>query len=160
VTVNGVAVEFLPESNYRDPRFGCTSVRDFLRPGRNEIVLKGKPFSVRQEIAPLYLLGDFACDPQVPGFRLSPSRTLGWGSWKSQGLPFYDAEVSYSVRVPAGAGKLSFPRETWGGALIVVRQAGREIGRTYGPPWTIDLPSLSSRRRGQALPIDIHGIFR
>jgi hypothetical protein len=42
----------------------------------------------------------------------------------------------------------------------VVRQAGREIGRTNGPPWTIDLPSLSSRDLDVCvvgLPINLFG---
>lgn len=143
VSVNKREIQFAMEDIYRDPRFHRTVIGPFLRAGVNEVVLEARPFSVRQEIAPIYLIGDFSCVPSSLGFRIAASRPLSWGSWRMLGLPFYDAELSYVIRVPKGTRYLSFPRATWGGALIIVRLAGREIGRTMEAPWMVDLPELS-----------------
>lgn len=140
VAVNGHEVTFALNHTFRDPRFHWTEVAGYLRLGRNEITLTGCPFSVRQEIDQIYILGDFCCDSVEQGFVLTRSRPLSWGSWKAQGMPFYDDEVSYKLRLPAGVRELSFPRDQWEGALIVVSQEEIEIGRTYEAPWTVRLP--------------------
>jgi hypothetical protein len=160
VAVNGTKVDFELKNTFRDPRIHWTDISSLLRIGRNEVTLTGKPFSVRQEIDQIYLLGDFGCKPVEVGFRLTPASPLSWGSWKTQGMPFYDAEVSYLVRLTQGARQLSFPRETWGGALVVALQGGKEIGRAMEFPWTIELPPSSSGEvelRVVGLPINLFG---
>jgi hypothetical protein len=144
VLVNEHPVTFRRENAFRDPRINWAPVGDYLRAGGNEVRLVARPFTVRQEIDQIYLLGDFSCDPAETGFRVSPPRPLGLGSWKSQGLPFYDAEVSYRIKLPAGASSLTFPRETWGGALIAAFADGTEIGRIYESPWTLDLAGVKA----------------
>jgi len=160
VEVNGHSVSFLRENCFRDPRINWAQVGAHLRHGKNEVTLQGRPFTVRQEIDQIYLLGDFACDPVEIGFRLTPPRSLTWGSWKSQGLPFYDAEVSYRLRLPDGTQALHFPREKWGGALILAFHEGQEIGRIYEAPWIIDLTGHHADTidiRIVGLPINLFG---
>jgi hypothetical protein len=160
VAVNGREVHFDLGDTFRDPRFHGAAISEFLHVGTNQITLAARPFSVRQEIDQIYILGDFACSPADQGFTLSPSRKLSWGNWKDQGLPFYDAEVSYKLRLPTGCAGLSFPRDIWGGALIVVSQDGNELGRTYESPWEILLPPLSSdvvEVGVIGLPINLYG---
>jgi len=159
VAVNAHEATFTVEDTFRDPRFHWTLISEHLHYGTNEITLTARPFSVRQEIDQIYILGDFACEPMEQGFKLVPSRALTWGSWKAQGLPFYDAEVSYHLRLPAGVTKLVSSREGWGGALVIVSQDGREIGRTFESPWTVSIPSPSNEVEAWVvgLPINLYG---
>jgi hypothetical protein len=160
VAVNGTKVGFETKNTFRDPRIHWTEISRLLRFGRNEVTLTGRPFSVQQEIDQIYLLGDFCCKPVEAGFCITPAVALGWGSWKAQGMPFYDAEVSYRIRVPQGARQLAFPREKWGGALIVASQGGKEFARVMEFPWNIELPQSSRAEvelRIVGLPINLFG---
>jgi hypothetical protein len=144
VTVNDAPVTFAMEQTFRDPRIHWTPVAAVAWHGCNEIKLVGRPFNVRQEIDQIYILGDFSCEPVEAGFRVIPSRMLSRGSWKTQGLPFYDAEVSYRIEIPTGTVALSLPRDKWGGALVIAYQNGVEIGRCYESPWILPLSQLTS----------------
>lgn len=144
VKVNGERLAFETGETFRDPRFERQAVGHLLRHGRNRVELIGCPFSVRQEIAPIYLLGDFHCEPCEVGFRMVPSQRLKLGSWRSQGLPFYDDAMSYHVRLRGPATRISLPPECWGGSFAIVRQERREIGRIFESPWRLDLPQAIS----------------
>jgi len=140
VAVNGVSLSFDAGTKFRDPRIRMISIGDQVQVGANMVTLAGKPFSVRQEIDQIYVLGDFSCQAGESGFRIVPTIPLSWGAWKSLGMPFYDGVVSYKIRLPAEANELSFCREEFGGAMIIVTQHGRELGRICEAPWKIYLP--------------------
>jgi len=133
VRVNGKAVDSRKGSRWLDCHITRLKVGTLLREGENLIELTGKPFDVRQEIDQIYLLGSFALRPDQPGFVMIPfSQSLGLGSWKSQGLPFYDRKVAYRFRRPQEAGRVVLSKSDWHGSVLEF-SCGQKHVQTYGP---------------------------
>jgi hypothetical protein len=139
VRVNGQAVKTDNSSRWLDCHIARVKVGPLLREGENLIELVAQPFDVRQEIDQVYLLGSFAVHPEEPGFVIAPvSRPLALGSWKSQGLPFYDRKVSYRFRRPKGAGRVVLSKADWYGSVLDFTCGQRHI-QTYGPSLDVSL---------------------
>lgn len=131
--VNGHAVPTAGSPRWLDVHIARVKVGSLLRKGENLIELVAKPFDVRQEIDQIFLLGSFALRPDQPGFVMAPvSKPLGFGSWKSQGLPFYDRKVAYRFRRPKGAGRVVLSKADWHGSVLEFDCGQRHI-QTYGP---------------------------
>ena len=117
-----------------------------LQPGENVVTLTGHPFDTRREIDQIYLLGDFSCPTADSGFSIAPATELKLGSWKSQGHPFYDREVSYEFELPGDApGLLALDSSDWSGAMLVIEQGGEIIARLWEPPYELTLDPASGR---------------
>jgi hypothetical protein len=139
VRVNGQAVKTDNSSRWLDCHIARVKVGPLLREGENLIELVAQPFDVRQEIDQVYLLGSFAVHPEEPGFVIAPvSRPLALGSWKSQGLPFYDRKVSYRFHRPKGAGRVVLSKADWYGSVLDFTCGERHI-QTYGPSLDVSL---------------------
>ncbi|MBU3666594.1 MAG: hypothetical protein FGM15_12070 [Chthoniobacterales bacterium] len=137
--VNGQPVETGDLPAWMDCRIGRVPVGSLLRPGENVIELTAMPFDVRQEIDQIYLLGNFSVLPADPGFVLAPlSGPPTLGSWKSQGMPFYDRKVCYRFRRPGGEGRLVVASGTWGGSVLEAACGDRRF-QSYGPGLEWDL---------------------
>lgn len=154
IAINGVPISFEAGNKFRDPRILMIPIGDHAQVGTNIVTLVGKPFSVRQEIDQIYVLGDFSCQAGEIGFRIVPPIPLSWGAWKSLGMPFYDGMVSYKIRLPIETKELIFSREEFGGALIIVTQHGKELGRMWEAPWKICLPELT----GESMELLVVGL--
>ncbi len=130
--VNGAEVDSSAGRPWLDWRIGRVRIGHLLRAGENVVELAGSPFDVRQEIDQIYLLGEFAARAGDPGFIVEPrSAPLRLGSWKDQGLPFYDREVAYRFRRPPGAGSVSLDASAWRGSAVELR-CGEQHTRSYG----------------------------
>jgi len=139
VRVNGQAVKTDNSSRWLDCHIARVKVGPLLREGENLIELVAQPFDVRQEIDQVYLLGSFAVHPEEPGFVIAPvSRPLALGSWKSQGLPFYDRKVSYRFHRPKGAGRVVLSKADWYGSVLEF-DCGRQNLQTYGSSLDVSL---------------------
>jgi len=137
--VNGHAMPTAGSPRWLDVHIARVKVGPLLREGENLIELVAKPFDVRQEIDQVYLLGPFAVHPSQPGFVVAPiSKPLTLGSWKSQGLPFYDRQVSYRFRRPSGAGRVILPKASWHGSVLNFA-CGQQRIQTYGPDLGVSL---------------------
>jgi hypothetical protein len=147
VRVNGTLLSFEGAKKWRDPRIAMVPAGHLLKPGENEITLEGYPFQVRQEIDSIYLLGNFRVVPTRTGFMIDgPLRALKPGSWREQGLPFYDGAVDYTFRFPGSveSGVIEIPSAEWSGALIELRHGSRcEI--CYGPDVAFHLQATDGR---------------
>jgi hypothetical protein len=147
VRVNGTLLSFEEAKKWRDPRIAMVSVGHLLKQGENEITLEGRPFEVRQEIDSIYLLGNFRVVPAQTGFMIDgPMCQLEPGSWRAQGLPFYDGAVDYTYRFPKSveSGVIEIPASEWSGALIELRHGSRrEI--CYGPDVAFHLKATDGK---------------
>ncbi len=99
VAVNGEAVTSLELERWMDPDFHVFEISELVKKGRNEVVIKAAPFSIFCELEPVYLLGDFTVTSQKKGWIINNSKQLEFGSWKSQGMPFYGRTVEYSKSI-------------------------------------------------------------
>ncbi|QYM77921.1 hypothetical protein K0B96_11415 [Horticoccus luteus] len=163
IAVNGKRLDFAKAALWRDDaNIRRAPVGRLLREGKNEIVLTGHPFDVRREIDRLLLLGDFGCVSAKQGFALAPTRALKLGSWREQGLPFYDGEVAYRFALPKGAsrGELVIGAHDWAGSLIVVEQGGERVARLLEAPFAVQLDAAQGREvtlRVVGLPKNVLG---
>jgi hypothetical protein len=160
VTVNGHQVDFTASSAWRDPRLRQINIGPHLVVGHNEICLASTTFDLRQEISPLYLLGDFSVNAAHPGFVIGPARPLDLGDWVAQGLPFYDGTVEYSFSLQSSEpALLEIQADAWCGAVLILHHGPRtEI--CYGPSVRLTLnpadgPAFSLRLIG--LPKNLFG---
>lgn len=100
--VNGIPIDpSLGTKSEIDPWIREFPIATSLKDGVNEITIVANPFDVRLELDSIYLVGDFAAWPTDQGFSVgAPPKGLGLGSWKTQGLPFYDRSMLYRFVVP------------------------------------------------------------
>ena len=131
--VNGQLVDTDGQPTWLDCHIVRVKVGHLLREGENSIELVAQPFDVRQEIDQIYLLGNFALHSHRPGFVMTPaSAALTLGSWKTQGLPFYDRKVAYRFRRPRENGRVFLSKSDWHGCVIELTCGERHV-QTYGP---------------------------
>jgi hypothetical protein len=137
--VNGEVDALAGGERWLDDHIRAVAVGGLLVPGENVVELDGRPFDVRREIDQIYLLGDFSCVEDRPGFRLAQPRSVGLGSWRSQGHPFYDREVAYNFRLPEGEnrGILSLDEDDWHGSFVLIEEAGKVLARLWEPPYRV-----------------------
>ena len=107
-----------------------------------------------------YLLGDFGV--RLAGTRAlltAPVRSLAFGDWSTQGLPFYAGNVTYraALAIPQSlAGRpLLLEFGQWAGPLLRARLDGSDAGVVAFPPWTLRLPAL--RAGTHALELTVYG---
>jgi hypothetical protein len=157
VRINGEDVEPFAGERWLDDHIRVASVGDRLRRGENTVELEGRPFDVRREIDQIYLLGNFSCVEDRPGFRLEPARPLGLGSWRGGGCPFYDRTVSYTFELPApGQGVLSLAEGDWAGSLVLVEHGGQVVSRLWEPPYRV----LLDGRRDSTVTLRVVGLSK
>ncbi|HYI25753.1 MAG TPA: hypothetical protein VD767_10115, partial [Thermomicrobiales bacterium] len=129
----------------------------------NVVTLTGIPFDVRREIDQIYLLGSFGVEAAEPGFRIVPPQPLSLGSWRDQGLPFFDREVGYRFEIPGDApGVLAFGDDDWAGSYLVIEQTGEIVARLAESPFAVRLDPALGREvtvRVIGLPKNLLGPF-
>ena len=84
-----------------DPWIRSSEIAGLVCKGINRIRISAHPFDVRMELEPVFILGAFSARPDCIGFELGNPDSLRMGSWKSQGMPFYDRAMDYVMRMPA-----------------------------------------------------------
>lgn len=127
-----------------------------LRAGKHELLLRVK-LNRKTNIEACYLLGDFGV--RVSGRHAAitaPVRTLTWGSWVDQGLPFYGGNVTYHVPFPNRTTRrnLSLAVDRFANPLLTLDIAGRRIGPIAFAPFEVGLPP---RRGPQTLDLTAYG---
>jgi len=127
VWLNGQPVDFAAAAAWMDPHLRSAKVEKLARAGVNEVTMVGEPFDVKMELENLYLRGRFAVEAAGKGFRIAAPRELGFGSWRTQGYPFYGDAVTYTARVavPPGARRLKVELPEWSGSVAAVLVDGK-----------------------------------
>lgn len=107
-------------------------------PGLNRVRLTLSPFHPLCELQPLYLLGDFAVEPQEHGFSATCPRPLGFGEWQHFGLHLYPWTLRYratfDLQAPARALSCALP--SWQGSTVRIEMPGTADAVLAFPPYT------------------------
>jgi hypothetical protein len=125
-----------------------------LTRGRHTLVLR-QPFTRRSGLEWCYVLGDFGVALAGQHARITaPVRTLAFGDWTRQGLPFYTGNVTYHTTLTGtGAPRLlelhwrsglvlqypSTPQPITRVPLVKVALDGRDAGTIAFAPFRLDL---------------------
>lgn len=141
IYINNHIVSFKEGKRWLDENILCVKIGHLLRPGTNTITLSAQPFHILCEIDRLYLLGDFALEPAVSGFRIVAPVPLKLGDWTCQGLAEYDGRVRYtaSIKLDNSARGVIVETPKWAGSVIDVRLDGEVAGAIAFPPYRICL---------------------
>lgn len=112
--------------------------------GENALVLRAARFQTLHELAPVYVLGDFALRGDEKGHVIAPPRELTCGDWGPQGLPFYPWGVVYRCRLTLARDAAGIEVQLPGlpGSAARVTVDDRPIGDVLYPPYRVaaDLP--------------------
>jgi len=146
VMVNGRRLEPVPGEFWLDRNFGVYSLSEAVKTGLNTVSLVVSPFNLLAELEPIYVLGNFALEPQGRGFLLTPARELTTGSWKNQGLIFYGHRVVYEAALEVGPQELEendfmFRTGRFEGALAELLVNGQPAGYLLSPQDTLNITS-------------------
>ncbi len=128
-----------------------------LSAGTNEVVLT-VPFGRKTNLEWCYLLGDFGVEVCGRHARIAaPVRTLTFGDWTRQALPFYAGNITYHCSIEsAWHGKemaLRAPKSK--SPLLSVALNGREVGKVAFAPYQLELGKLAEGQH--ALDITAYG---
>ncbi|NOR75331.1 MAG: hypothetical protein GQ525_09245, partial [Draconibacterium sp.] len=135
VTVNGADVTSQGLERWMDPDFHVFEISELVKKGRNEVVIKASPFSIFCELEPVYLLGDFGVISKEKGWIVRNSEQLDFGSWKSQGMPFYGQTVAYTKTINAKVeGDFIIRLPEWKGTVVEVKIDGKHHGIIQSEP--------------------------
>jgi hypothetical protein len=142
VTINNKPVVADPRQSWLDSRFGVYEIGEYVETGVNVVELGVKPMSVYAEIAPVYILGDFALQSAAAGWIIrEPVQKLALGSWKTQGQPYYSWDVSYSKNytIKNTSAHYTLQLKEWNGTLSEVYVNGNKVGIIAYQPYQFDL---------------------
>lgn len=130
VSVNGNVIAFDQASVWWDENIRRTPITAQLRTGSNRVRLETERFTVRHEIATVYLLGAFALAGAPAGFAMRPASPLGLGDWQTYGRPFDAGTWVYRFRItwPAEAKRWKLRVPGWRGAALRVRLNAKSVG--------------------------------
>lgn len=142
VKVNGVALQAAEGKAFLDSRFGTYFIGACVKEGVNEVELSVSPMSIYAEIAPVYVMGDFALESAPNGWIMRKSaESLNLGSWREQGQPFYSWGVSYNkfYRIDNTNLRYSLQLGKWKGTVAEVYVNGAKAGVIAYQPYRFDL---------------------
>jgi hypothetical protein len=120
---------------------GKMDISKFVKPGENVLLAKATPFTIKHEVQPAYVLGDFSLKTADKSFVVIPETPLAMGPWNTQGAPFFGESVAYSTSFNVADTKKSVVVRLpeWLGSLAVVRVNGKNAGFIYHQPWQCDI---------------------
>jgi hypothetical protein len=158
VKVNGRAAKFADEARWFDEGIRKAPIGDLAREGENVVTLLAPQFSKLTEVAPIYVLGQFAVRAVSPGFVIGAPEPLGLGDWLRQGLLFYPWGMRFTMpfKLAAGAKGLTLRVPDWQGSAMRVLVDDREVGAIAYPPYVLEVEARLKRGR-HTLTIDLFG---
>ena len=160
VYINDRLVQPRPGEYWLDRDFAVYDIGAYVDAGANRITLHASPMTVHSELAPIYLLGDFALQSQEKGWMLIPARPVALGSWKDNGMPFYSDGVSYTRTLVADAGKRYIVKLTgWCGSVAEVKVNGKEAGIIAWAPYELDVTDYLESG-GNKISVIVYGTLK
>ena len=127
-----------PSDGYFADRAIATYPIPALRAGQNRIEMR-VPITQRRSVEAAYLLGDF--DVTLRGVNATlcpPDRTVGFGPLPMQGMPFYGANLDYTVEIDLPqAGDLQISVPVYRGAAVRVALDGKPLGLIAYAPFSV-----------------------
>ena len=143
VYINGKTISFDNSERWFDENIKKISIAGLVKKGRNSILLKANPFNIHCEIAPIYVLGNFALFPVEKGFVMKNTMQLKLGDWTKQGLPFYKDSVKYNARfeLESDTDKLKISFGDCKCSVVSLEIDGKNYGANLWPPYSFSLKS-------------------
>lgn len=116
-----------------------------IRAGENVLTLD-IPFGKRTNVEWVYILGQFGVRLCGCNAALIPrQKKLGFGDVTTQGMPFYGANITYSVKVDMpDAGGLKVHAPYYRGSLIGVSLDGKRVGSIALPPYSCVIENVAA----------------
>ena len=159
LSVNGQALNPIKGEWWLDRGFAVYQAGEFLKPGKNKITVRVSPMSVFAELEAVYVLGDFAVEPQPIGFKLIPPVKLSLDAWSKSGMAFYGNKVSYShacdINNEPGK-KYSIRLKSWRGTIADVTVNGSKAGIIAWDPYDLDITDLV-KNGGNEISVQVCG---
>ena len=141
ITCNGKSIKPKSGQWWLDKSFAKIDISSCAKKGENKLTIKVQPFTVYDEIAAVYVLGNFKLKPNDSGFVITKDEPMQPGPWNKQGCPFYGDGVSYkqSFKVADKNAKYLVRLKNWYGSTAKVVVNGKEAGFIWHQPWDCDV---------------------
>jgi hypothetical protein len=141
ITCNGKKIRAKKDSWWLDKSFGKIDISLAAKQGENKITVNARPFTIFEEIAAIYILGDFRTEPNESGFVIVKDEPIQMGPWNKQGYSLYGDSVSYKQQFDIRqTGKKYFVRlGEWNGSVAKVAVNGKEAGYIWHQPWQYEV---------------------
>lgn len=141
ISWNGEEIDNTPAGYFTD-RSIQTIRLGTVRRGEN-ILLVEMPYKVETNVEWCYLLGDFGV--RVEGSHAvitEPVRSLYFGDWTVQGLPFYGGNVTYHTKIRGNGHECLLQISKYRNPLLSVAVDGKKAGNLVFAPYTLSLGEL------------------
>ncbi len=158
IEINDAPCSFEKGHRWMDENIRAMPVGELVCAGRNRVRLITQPMNIHAEIAPIFIRGDFNVNSDSRGLCLTKPGPLAFGSWKTQGLPFYPWDVRYTwtFDVPDACGGLQLDLNAWQGSAARIMIDGKVAGQLTARPWGLSLIGALTAGR-HTLTIDVYG---
>jgi len=143
ITCNGKSIKPKAGQWWLDKSFAKIDISSCVKKGENKLTIKVRPFTVYDEIAAVYVLGNFKLEPNDSGFVIVKDEPIQLGPWNKQGYPFYADGVSYQQTFKAADknAKYLVRLNDWYGSTAKVVVNGKDAGFIWHQPWDLDVTS-------------------
>jgi hypothetical protein len=143
ITCNGKSIKPKSGQWWLDKSFAKIDISSCAKTGENKLTIKVRPFTIYDEIAAVYVLGNFKLEPNDSGFVITKDEPMQLGPWNKQGYPFYGDGVSYkqNFKVADKNAKYLVRLKNWYGSTAKVVVNGKDAGFIWHQPWDCDVSS-------------------
>jgi hypothetical protein len=141
ISWNGEEIDNTPVGWYTDKSIKTVKLGK-IRRGENVLVVE-MPYKVETNVEWCYILGDFGV--KVEGDHatvIEPVRSLYFGDWVNQGLPFYGGNVTYHMEVTGNGKECLLQASKYRNPMLKVAVDGKEVGPLVFAPYKISLGEL------------------
>ena len=115
-----------------------------LAPGKHELMLT-IPFTRKTSLEWCYLLGDFGVEVRGRQSHIIPKvKTLAFGDWTHQGLPFYAGNVTYHCTLQGDGRETMLEVARFKNPLLSINLDGQLAGKIAFPPFQLNLGPLAA----------------
>ena len=139
---NGEKISLESKGYYVD--FSITKVGlGRLKKGVNTLTVT-LPFNVVSNIENYFLLGDFGVEVKGSSVKIiEKPKTIYFGNWAIQGIPFYGGPLTYRTKLTGGA-KTKVAIDLLSAPCVTVELDGERVGNISLAPHTADLGELEN----------------
>ena len=153
IELDGKAIDVKPDGWYTDKAIRTIPLPDFAA-GIHQLVVT---FDFKREVNPewMYLLGDFGVVQHGSSAHIvEPVRSLYYGDWCPQGLPFYGGNVTYVIPCECGENGLAVETPQYRGGLIRVELDGEDQGIISYAPYRLYMKAAPGKH---VLKLKVYG---
>lgn len=140
---NGEPVVSDPKGYYVDQSIQKVELGRVIK-GHNRLELT-IPYGIQTNLDWCYLLGDFGVRVSGSVCTIIPlEKQLTFGSYTTQGLPFYTGNLTYKLKVNVPNGRLKLHVSRYRGALLGISVDGKRAGSIVFAPYDFEMEGLET----------------